>query len=69
MFVLLLAMTSLGIAARRLRQDSQDGDKTRFPPATELHPLCAFLLSPNKCEAAYSREQTDEDVCVMYAPA
>ncbi|UPX18429.1 uncharacterized protein EKO05_0008729 [Ascochyta rabiei] len=56
MFVLLLAMTSLGVAARRLRQDSQDGDKTRSPPATELHPLRAFLLSANNCEAACSRE-------------
>jgi hypothetical protein len=42
--VLLLAMTSLGYAARALRQDSQDSDKTRSPPATALHPLCAFLL-------------------------
>lgn len=44
MFVLLLAMTSLGYAAKELRQDSQDRDKTRSPPATALHPLCAFLL-------------------------
>jgi hypothetical protein len=44
MFVLLLAMTSLGYAARRLRQDSQDSDKTRSPPASALHPLYAFLL-------------------------
>lgn len=43
MFVLLLATTSLGYAARRLRQDSQDSDKTRSPPATALHPLRAFL--------------------------
>lgn len=37
-------MTSLGDAARELRQDSQDSDKTRSTPATALHPLCAFLL-------------------------
>lgn len=42
--MLLLAMTSLGIAAERLRQDSQNSDQTRSLPATELHPTCAFLL-------------------------